>query len=167
MLLQIARRYLWNPKRCRSFCALSLAPLFTSQSASEQHSQLRSARVRTTSLHPLACKARGSVERSSWVNCPLPRQPGSRLESRRDTVKRINAEREKQKPKAARFAWKANALRHSFISYRLARIQRTMLCCAATRARHSVRRPPAIAPGWALWARDGGPLSLPCQRRFR
>jgi integrase len=42
------------------------------------------------------------------------------FESVRDTVRRIN---EKRKPKAPRFAWKANALRHSFISYRLAEIQ--------------------------------------------
>ena len=42
------------------------------------------------------------------------------FESVRDTVKRINATR---KPKAPRFVWKANALRHSFISYRLAEIQ--------------------------------------------
>lgn len=42
------------------------------------------------------------------------------FESVRDTVKRIN---EKRKPKAPHFAWKANALRHSFISYRLAEIQ--------------------------------------------
>ncbi len=42
------------------------------------------------------------------------------FESVRDTVKRIN---DKRKPKAPRFVWKANALRHSFISYRLAGIQ--------------------------------------------
>jgi len=42
------------------------------------------------------------------------------FESMRDTVKRIN---DSQKPKAPRFVWKANALRHSFISYRLAEIQ--------------------------------------------
>ena len=42
------------------------------------------------------------------------------FESMRDTVKRIN---ESRKPKAPRFSWKANALRHSFISYRLAGIQ--------------------------------------------
>jgi len=42
------------------------------------------------------------------------------FESVRDTVKRINDTR---KPKAPRFVWKANALRHSFISYRLAEVQ--------------------------------------------
>ena len=42
------------------------------------------------------------------------------FESVRNTVKRIN---EKRTPKAPRFAWKANALRHSYISYRLADIQ--------------------------------------------
>jgi len=42
------------------------------------------------------------------------------FESVRDTVKRVN---EKRKPKSAQFVWKPNALRHSFISYRLAEIQ--------------------------------------------
>ncbi len=42
------------------------------------------------------------------------------FEATRDTVGRINNER---KPKEPRFTWKANALRHSFISYRLAVIQ--------------------------------------------
>ena len=45
------------------------------------------------------------------------------FESQRDTVDAINAAREKKSKKAAKFAWKANALRHSFISYRLAEIQ--------------------------------------------
>jgi integrase len=45
------------------------------------------------------------------------------FESIRDTVKRINTERAKRKPKEPAFAWKANALRHSFISYRVAEIQ--------------------------------------------
>ena len=44
------------------------------------------------------------------------------FEATRDTVKRIN---EKRKPKEPRFTWKANALRHSFISYRLADMQDT------------------------------------------
>lgn len=44
------------------------------------------------------------------------------FEATRDTVKRIN---EKRKPKEPRFKWKANALRHSFISYRLAYTQDT------------------------------------------
>jgi len=44
------------------------------------------------------------------------------FEATRDTVKRIN---EKRKPKEPRFTWKANALRHSYISYRLAEIQDT------------------------------------------
>ncbi len=42
------------------------------------------------------------------------------FEATRDTVKRIN---ENRKPKEPRFLWKANALRHSFISYRLAETQ--------------------------------------------
>ena len=42
------------------------------------------------------------------------------FESLRDTVKRIN---ENRKSTAPRFSWKANALRHSFISYRLVAIQ--------------------------------------------
>jgi integrase len=44
------------------------------------------------------------------------------FEATRDTVKRINERRESREP---RFKWKANALRHSFISYRLADIQDT------------------------------------------
>jgi integrase len=44
------------------------------------------------------------------------------FEATRDTVKRIN---EQRKPREPRFKWKANALRHSFISYRLADIQDT------------------------------------------
>ena len=44
------------------------------------------------------------------------------FEATRDTVKRIN---EKRKPKEPSFTWKANALRHSFISYRLADMQDT------------------------------------------
>jgi integrase len=42
------------------------------------------------------------------------------FEAIRDTVARINREKSR---KAAKFVWKPNALRHSFISYRLAEIQ--------------------------------------------
>lgn len=45
------------------------------------------------------------------------------FESIRDTVKSLNAERQKKNRRAPVFAWKPNALRHSFISYRLAEIQ--------------------------------------------
>jgi integrase len=45
------------------------------------------------------------------------------FESQRDTVDAINKARKKQSRKSSPFAWKANALRHSFISYRLAEIQ--------------------------------------------
>ena len=45
------------------------------------------------------------------------------FESQRDTVKAVNVARQKKSKKAPCFAWKANALRHSFISYRLAEIQ--------------------------------------------
>jgi integrase len=45
------------------------------------------------------------------------------FESQRDTVEAINAARQKRSKKSPAFAWKANALRHSFISYRLAEIQ--------------------------------------------
>jgi integrase len=45
------------------------------------------------------------------------------FESQRDTVKAINTARQKRSKKSPAFAWKANALRHSFISYRLAEIQ--------------------------------------------
>ena len=45
------------------------------------------------------------------------------FESQRDTVTAINAARQKRSKKSPVFAWKANALRHSFISYRLAEIQ--------------------------------------------
>lgn len=63
--------------------------------------------------------------------CPFPDREGRVwqhskpwfFESVRDTVKRINATPEKKKPKALPFVWKANGLRHSFISYRLADIQ--------------------------------------------
>ena len=44
------------------------------------------------------------------------------FEATRDTVRRINKER---KPKEPKFEWKANALRHSYISYRLADVQDT------------------------------------------
>lgn len=44
------------------------------------------------------------------------------FEATRDTVKRINEQRQRRK---STFKWKANALRHSFISYRLADIQDT------------------------------------------
>ncbi len=44
------------------------------------------------------------------------------FESIRDTVNRINAAR---KPRAPRFLWKQNALRHSYASYRLAEISDT------------------------------------------
>jgi len=47
------------------------------------------------------------------------------FESVRDTVKAINDERKKRSRKAPKFTWKQNALRHSFISYRLAEIQDT------------------------------------------
>ncbi len=45
------------------------------------------------------------------------------FESQRGTVKAVNVARQKQSKKATGFEWKANALRHSFISYRLAEIQ--------------------------------------------
>jgi integrase len=45
------------------------------------------------------------------------------FESQRDTVRAVNADRQKHSKKAHCFTWKANALRHSFISYRLAEIQ--------------------------------------------
>jgi integrase len=45
------------------------------------------------------------------------------FESQRNTVEAINAAREKRSKKTSRFAWKSNALRHSFISYRVAEIQ--------------------------------------------
>lgn len=45
------------------------------------------------------------------------------FESQRETVEAINKARKKNSKKAAKFEWKANALRHSFISYRLAEIQ--------------------------------------------
>lgn len=45
------------------------------------------------------------------------------FESQRDTVKAVNLARKRAKPNSTPFVWKANALRHSFISYRLAEIQ--------------------------------------------
>lgn len=66
-----------------------------------------------------------------WIALSEPRDgrvwkhgKGWFFESMRDTVRAINKERqEKQKRKFTPFVWKANALRHSFISYRLAEIQ--------------------------------------------
>lgn len=54
------------------------------------------------------------------VGLVWPHGKGYFFESMRDTVKRINKNRKKKSPA---FKWKQNALRHSFISYRLAEIQ--------------------------------------------
>jgi integrase len=45
------------------------------------------------------------------------------FESQRCTVKAVSAARRERSKQAPAFGWKANALRHSFISYRLAEIQ--------------------------------------------
>ena len=45
------------------------------------------------------------------------------FESMRDCVKAINDERQEQSRNVPQFTWRQNALRHSFISYRLAEIQ--------------------------------------------
>ncbi len=58
-----------------------------------------------------------TCERSSGRVCPLGKSGFSKALAA--TVRRINAAR---KPSQRRFRWKTNALRHSFISYRLADI---------------------------------------------
>lgn len=64
--------------------------------------------------HWLAIAPRGDNGRV-W-----PHSKSFMFEALRDTVSRIN---EKKPSKDSRFVWKSNALRHSFISYRLAEIQ--------------------------------------------
>jgi integrase len=65
----------------------------------------------------------------SWLGAPGFKQgkvwPHSKpwyFESIRDTVRRLNKSREQQK-RTPLFKWKSNALRHSFISYRVAQVQ--------------------------------------------
>lgn len=53
-----------------------------------------------------------------WAHCKR-----HYFKSVRDTVEAINTARKKLSRKAPLFAWRSNALRHSFISYRLAEIQ--------------------------------------------
>ena len=77
--------------------------------------------IRRITLSPWMPKAlANSVRRDGRV---WPHSKPWFFESQRDTVEAINVARKERSKKAPAFEWKANALRHSFISYRLAVVE--------------------------------------------